>query len=167
MMIKRRPNNFFGSFLSPFFQGHFSLITLVFARDESSRLFNPITKQAISVHERTGGHIKNSIQDVDDACMGSARTFSCNRAQKNLKLKCHRAFTHSIVTQLAINSQPFIISIFTLSSPYSHSCSTQFSSAIPNRPHSTSTELQFTPNFYYTVILTQINLILSNLYNCF
>ena len=112
-MIERRardyPHTYANSRKNYLFFAIFSQITLAFARDASSQLFNPITKQAIFANERTNGHIKNSIQDVDDASMKSARKFSCNRAQKNLKLKCHRAFAYSIVTQLAIHFQPFII----------------------------------------------------------
>ena len=45
---------------------------------------------------------------ADDTRMRSGRTFSCNRAQKNLHLKCHRAFANSKSHQnsLSISNLP-------------------------------------------------------------
>ena len=154
VMIKRRPTICTPMRIPkqlPLFWIVFSQISLVFARDSSSRLYYP-KKEAISIHERTD--TSKIVYRMSRTLAWAPSVHLVAIAHRNLQLKCHRPFTHSIVTQLAINSRPFIIPFLPYLrpniihvSPNSHP---QLKSAPIQLPHS-SNFLRILSNYFYTI----------------
>ena len=126
VMIKRRPTICTPMRIPkqlPIFWVIFSQISLVFARDSSSRLYNP-KKEAISVHERT---------DTSKIVYRMSRTLA--RAPSVHLVAIAHSKTSSAYGWHRVFCEARYARIFALIS----FMSTQFSSAILIGPHCTST----------------------------